>query len=100
MRRELQTRGRRVTAAAANDNDPLESGRGPRSSILREYLMLLIVLIGVALFYWLSVLFSDWDKIQTCVTMGKRNCTPPIELNRQYRPRSPGGSTAADTASE
>jgi hypothetical protein len=101
MRRELQTRGRRVPAAPANDNDSRASGQGPRSAILREYLMLLIVLVGVALFYWLSVQFTDWDRIQTCVTMGKRNCTPRIELNRLNRPAHPApGTAAADPALE
>ena len=101
MRRDLQTSGRRVLAAPANDNDPVGSGQGPRSSILREYLMLLVVLVGVALFYWLSVQFTDWDRIQTCVTMGKRNCTPRIELNRQNRSARPAqGNAAADPALE
>jgi len=98
MRHHLRSQGRRLLAAPANDNDPIESGRGPRGSILREYLMLLVVLIGVALFYWLSVQFSDWDRIQTCVTMGKRNCVPPIELNRQDRPHARVG--AAETGTE
>ena len=91
----MQSRGRRPLAVPANDNDPMGGGAGPRSSLLREYFLLFLVLVGVALFYWLSVRFSDWDRIQTCVTMGKRNCTPPIELNRQSRPPRPAPLTAA-----
>lgn len=83
MKREFRMRTRRFVMPSANDNDPERVDRGPRASILRQYLMLLAVLVGVGLFYWLSVLFIDWDKIQACVTMGKRTCIPPIELNRQ-----------------
>ena len=96
----MRSRGRRPLAAPANDNVAMGGELGPRASILREYLLLLLVLLGVGLFYWLSVQFTDWDRIQTCVTMGKRNCTPPIELNRQNPPPPrPGQSSAiADPA--
>ena len=91
----LQPRVRRVPAQAANDNDPNDTGLGPRASILREYLMLLLVLLGIAFCYRLVEAFFDWDRIQTCVTMGLRNCTPAIELNRVYRPREAGRGTDA-----
>ncbi len=100
MRRELRRGGRRALVPPANDNDARAGEQGPRGSILREYAVLLAVLVGVALFYWLSVRFAEWDKIQTCVTMGKRNCTPPIELNRQYRPRFGGSGNAADALAD
>ena len=97
MKRQLRSGGRRLLAAPANDNDPLAGGQGPRGSMLREYLMLAAVLLGVALFYWLSVQFTDWDRIQTCVTMGKRNCTPPIELNRQDHARASAANAEVGT---
>lgn len=72
---------RQRSIEAANDNDP--AGRVWPSRFDREgsYRILIAVLAGVALVYWLAVRFVDWDRIQTCVTMGKRNCVPPLELN-------------------
>jgi hypothetical protein len=94
----LQRRARHFVAMPANDNDPSEVGPGPHASVAREYLILLVVLLGVGLFYWLSVLFFEWDKIQTCVTMGKRTCDPRIELNLQVRPRDNVGYGRAEAA--
>lgn len=74
---------RHRSAAAANDNDPWARDPGAPPSRLFDYLVLVAVITGVALFYWLAILFVDWDRIQTCVTMGKRTCNPIIELNRQ-----------------
>jgi hypothetical protein len=81
MKRELRSGSRERSVEAANDNDP--AGRTLVRRLDRDgsYRILLAVLVGVALVYWLAVRFVDWDRVQTCVTMGKRNCIPPIELN-------------------
>lgn len=81
MKRELRSGLRQRSVEAANDNDP--AGRTLVRRLDRDgsYRILLAVLVGVALVYWLAVRFVDWDRVQTCVTMGKRNCIPPIELN-------------------
>lgn len=46
-----------------------------------NYLILVAVIAAIALLYWLATAFVDWDKTQTCVGFGKRDCTPRIELN-------------------
>src|SRR6516225_5534504 len=72
---------RRTSIVAANDNDAVGRAWVPRLDRDGSYRILIAVLVGVALVYWLAVRFVDWDRIQTCVTMGKRNCVPPLELN-------------------
>lgn len=75
-------RGSRLRSIeAANDNDPAGRIWAPRFDRDGSYRILIAVLAGVALVYWLAVRFVDWDRVQTCVTMGKRNCVPPLELN-------------------
>lgn len=69
------------SAEAANDNDAAGRAWALRFDRDGSYRILIAVLVGVALVYWLAVRFVDWDRIQTCVTMGKRNCVPPLELN-------------------
>lgn len=83
MRLSLQAWFRRRLGAAANDNGAARIGRAVQPSAMRDYLVLLAVMIGVVLFYWLAVSFLDWDRLLTCLSYGKRNCVPPIELNRQ-----------------
>lgn len=46
-----------------------------------NYLALVAVIAAIALLYWLASAFFDWDKTQTCVGYGKRDCSPRIELN-------------------
>ncbi len=58
-----------------SDKGP-DDGKGGRSS----YLVLIAVIAGVALLWWLANLFYDWNKTQACVGYGKRNCAPRIEL--------------------
>ena len=48
-----------------------------------SYLVIVAVVAGVALLYWLATTFYDWDKTQACVGYGKRNCGERIELNHQ-----------------
>ena len=72
---------RRTSRVAANDNDAAGRAWVPRLDRDGSYRILIAVMVGVALVYWLAVRFVDWDRIQTCVTMGKRNCVPPLELN-------------------
>lgn len=81
MKRELRSGLRQRSVEAANDNDPASRTLVRRLDRDGSYRILLAVLAGVALVYWLAVRFVDWDRVQTCVTMGKRNCIPPIELN-------------------
>jgi hypothetical protein len=68
---------------ASNDNSPVSREPDPRAGRRADYLILAAVIVGVALFYWLAILFVDWDRVQTCVTMGLRTCNTIIELNRQ-----------------
>ncbi|HLI11257.1 MAG TPA: hypothetical protein VKY65_06615 [Alphaproteobacteria bacterium] len=68
--------------AAANDNEPRHRFEPP-GPLLRSYLILLLVGVGVALFYWLATAFVDWDRVQSCVTLGHRNCVPSIPLDQQ-----------------
>ncbi len=79
----------------ANDNTPpagkrpegrqaagsAESGRAPPSQGLRNLVTLGVVVLGVALLYWLVTLFIDWNKMQTCLSYGGHNCTPTMQLN-------------------
>ena len=81
MRLEPHRGSRPGSIEAANDNDPAGRAWAPRFDRDGSYRILIAVLVGVALVYWLAVRFVDWDRIQTCVTMGKRNCVPPLELN-------------------
>ena len=53
--------------------EPLPPGR-------RGYLVLLAVLVGVGLLYWLATVFADWNKVQTCVSYGGRNCAPRVDI--------------------
>ena len=46
-------------------------------------LIILAVVIGVGLLYWLGTSFVDWNKTQACATVGKRDCGPAIELNQK-----------------
>jgi hypothetical protein len=80
---ELSTWLSRGPSAASNDNSPVLPRPDPRSGGRTDYLILAAVIVGVALFYWLAILFVDWDRVQTCVTMGLRTCNPTIELNGQ-----------------
>jgi hypothetical protein len=75
------SKARRKLLAAANDNDPSLRHLGPRRALRRNYLVLFATFVGVALVYWLAILFVDWDRIQSCTFMGKRNCIPPLELD-------------------
>jgi hypothetical protein len=83
MRRPSRSRLPHRPVEAANDNSFAPSRRDGAPGGIRDYLVLLGVIVGVALFYWLAVLFVDWDRVQTCVTMGKRTCVPPIELDQR-----------------
>lgn len=58
---------------------PEDNGGQDRS----PYLALLAVVGAIALLYWLASAFFDWNKTQTCVGFGKRNCTPVIQLQNQ-----------------
>jgi len=46
-------------------------------------LVIVAVIAGVGLLYWLTTTFLDWNSSQECAAAGKRNCAPQIELNRQ-----------------
>lgn len=39
-----------------------------------NWLVLAAVVGGVALFVWLLLAFLDWNKLQTCITEGRRHC--------------------------
>ena len=39
-----------------------------------NWLVLAAVISGVALFVWLLLAFLDWNKLQTCITEGRRHC--------------------------
>jgi hypothetical protein len=41
---------------------------------MRNYIVLLLVLIAVILLGEFVAEFSDWNKEQACVTSGRRNC--------------------------
>ena len=80
---ELRNWLRPRPTGAANDNSPLPQEVSPLSRRRIDYVILAVVIVGVALFYWLAILFVDWDRVQTCVTMGLRTCNPIIELDKQ-----------------
>ena len=46
-------------------------------------LVIVAVVAGVGLLYWLTTTFLDWNKSQECATAGMRDCAPQLELNRQ-----------------
>lgn len=56
-----------------HDNDP-EPANGTRVS----WLVLAAVIGGIALFVWLFLAFLDWNKLQTCLSEGRRNCAERI----------------------
>ena len=43
---------------------------------MRNYIVLLLVLIAVVLLGEFVAQFSDWNKEQACATAGRRNCAP------------------------
>ena len=71
----------RRPTVASNDNNRVSPRPDPRPGGRGDYLILAAVIVGVALFYWLAILFVDWDRVLTCVTMGLRTCNPIIQLN-------------------
>lgn len=44
-----------------------------------NWLVLAAVIGGVALLVWLFLAFLDWNKLQTCLSEGRRNCAPQTE---------------------
>ncbi|HLI11258.1 MAG TPA: hypothetical protein VKY65_06620 [Alphaproteobacteria bacterium] len=48
-------------------------------------LTILAVIAGVALLYWLATSFVEWNKVQSCVGYGGRNCAPRIDLQAPAR---------------
>lgn len=74
---------RRRLGEAANDNGAARARRAMQPNAMGNYLILLTVMLGIALFYWLAISFVDWNRLLTCLSYGKRNCVPAIELNRQ-----------------
>jgi hypothetical protein len=44
----------------------------------RSWLALAAVAGGVGLMIWLTFAFLDWNKLQTCVGEGRRDCAPRI----------------------
>lgn len=87
--------GERHQPTIANDNDDeartrktgaspsTQEGRAPESvgEGSRRYLALLAVIVGVALLYWLTTVFIDWNRMQACLGYGQRSCAPTIQLN-------------------
>jgi hypothetical protein len=39
-----------------------------------NWLVLVAVIGGIGLFVWLFLAFLDWNKLQTCVSEGRRDC--------------------------
>lgn len=48
---------------------------------MRNYIVLLLVLIAVVLLGEFVVQFSDWNKEQACATAGRRNCGAGTSLS-------------------
>jgi hypothetical protein len=83
MKVNVNTSAKRAPVRAANDNGRMPARPYPPAmpGVVRDYLVLLAVFVGVALAYWLAVSFLEWNDLITCVTMGKRGCIPPIDLH-------------------
>ena len=54
---------------------------GPAKAQGNPILVLLAVLAGILLLYWLTTEFMDWNKTQACVSYGGHNCSPRIPLD-------------------
>jgi hypothetical protein len=44
----------------------------------RNWLALAAVVGGIGLLIWLTLAFLDWNKLQTCVSEGRRNCAERV----------------------
>jgi hypothetical protein len=44
-----------------------------------NWLVLVAVIGGVALFVWLFLAFLDWNKLQTCLSEGRHDCAPQAQ---------------------
>jgi hypothetical protein len=44
----------------------------------RNWLVLVAVVGGIGLLIWLTFAFLDWNKLQTCLGEGRRNCAERI----------------------
>jgi hypothetical protein len=57
------------------------AGAGPAKTQGNPILILLAVLVGTFLLYWLTTEFMDWNKTQACVSYGGHNCSPRVPLD-------------------
>ncbi|HZS81358.1 MAG TPA: hypothetical protein VFA50_00690 [Stellaceae bacterium] len=51
-------------------------------TLMKNYLVLVLVLIAAALLGEFVFAFADWNKTQACATAGGRNCAPRVMLSR------------------
>jgi hypothetical protein len=58
-----------------------ESSGRPAQGQGNPILILLAVLAGIFLLYWLTTEFMDWNKTQACVSYGGHNCSPRVPLD-------------------
>lgn len=57
------------------------SGDGPEGG--SSLFVIVAVVAGIGLLYWLTTTFLDWNSAQECAAAGKHNCAPQIELDKQ-----------------